>query len=72
MLDSLTSMRIDIFRLPNWEATVVSNYREMHYVELLNDSQKQENIEELKNWSISEDRRININSFDSYFWNIND
>ena len=50
----------------------MSNYREMHYVELLNDSQKQENIEELKNWSISEDRRININSFDSYFWNIND
>ena len=41
------------------------------YMELLNDSQKQRNIEELKNWFISEDRRINMHSLDSYFWNIN-
>ena len=49
----------------------MSNYREIHYMELLNDSQKQENFEELKNWFISEDRRINMYSLDSYFLNIN-
>ena len=60
-----------MFRLPNYEATVVSNYREIHYMELLNDSQIQENIEELKNCFISEDRRINMYSLDSFFSNIN-
>ena len=64
-------MIIDMFRLPNYEATVVSNYREIHYMELLNDSQKQENIEKLKNWFLSENRRINMYSLDSYFSNIN-
>ena len=51
--------------LPNYKATVVSNHREIHYMELLNDSQKQENIDELKHWSISEYRRINMHSLDS-------
>ena len=41
---------MDMFRLPNYKATVVSNYREIHYMELLNDSQKQVNFKELKNW----------------------
>ena len=40
-------------------------------MELLNDSQKQENIEELKNWFISEDSRINMYSLDSYLSKIN-
>ena len=48
----------------------MSNYREIHYMELLKDSKKQENIEEIKNWFISEDRRINMYSLDSYFSNI--
>ena len=60
-----------MFRLPNYEATVVSNYREIHSMELLNDSQKPENIERLKNWLIFEDTGINIYSLDSYFSNIN-
>ena len=34
-------------------------------MELLNDSQKQENIDELKHWSTSEYRRINMYSLDS-------
>ena len=38
-------------------------------MELLKDSKKQENIEEIKNWFISEDRRINMYSLDSYFSN---
>ena len=63
--------RIDMFRLPNYKATVVSNYREIHYMKLLNDSQKPENIEQLKNWLIFEDRGINMYSLDSYFSNIN-
>ena len=63
--------RIDMFRLPNYKATVVSNYREIHYMKLLNDSQKLENIEQLKNWLIFEDRGINMYSLDSYFSNIN-
>ena len=60
-----------MFRLPNYKATVVSNYREIHYMELLNDSRKQENIEQLKNWFISADRRIYMYSLDSCFSNIN-
>ena len=52
------SIRIDMFRLPNYEAIVVSNYQEIHYMELLNDSQKQENIEELKKSETYKDRRI--------------
>ena len=63
--------RIDMFRLPNYKATIVSNYREIHYMKLLNDSQKPENIEQLKNWLIFEDRGINMYSLDSYFSNIN-
>ena len=63
--------RIDMFRLQNYEATVVSNYREIHYMKLLNDSQKPENIEQLKNWLIFEDRGINMYSLDIYFSNIN-
>ena len=63
--------RIDMFRLPNYKATVVSNYQEIHYMKLLNDSQKPENIEQLKNWLIFEDRGINMYSLDSYFSNIN-
>ena len=63
--------RIDMFRLPNYEATVVSNYREIHYMKLLNDSQKPENIEQLKNWLIFKDRGINMYSLDIYFSNIN-
>ena len=60
-----------MLRLPNYEATVVSKYREIHYMELPNDSEQQENIEELKNWFISEGRRIKMYSLDSYFSNIN-
>ena len=60
-----------MLRLPNYEATVESNYREIHYMELLNDSEQQENIEELKNWFISEGRRIRTYCLDSYFSNIN-
>ena len=39
-------------------------------MELLKDSKKQENIEKIKNWFISEARRINMYSLDSYFSNI--
>ena len=52
------SIRIDMFRLPNYQAIVVSNYQEIHYMELLNDSQKQQNIEELKKSETYKDRRI--------------
>ena len=52
------SIRRDMFRLPNYEAIVVSNYQEIHYMELLNDSQKQQNIEELKKSETYKDRRI--------------
>ena len=55
MLDSLTSIRIDMLRLTNLEATVESNYREIHCMDLLYDSQKQENTKELKNWFIFEE-----------------
>ena len=51
-------IRIDMFRLPNYQAIVVSNYQEIHYMELLNDSQKQQNIEELKKSETYKDRRI--------------
>ena len=54
-----------MLRLPNYKATVVSNHREIHYMELLNDLQKQENIDERKHWFISEYRRINMYSLDS-------
>ena len=39
-------------------------------MELRNDSEKQENIEELKNWLISDNRRVNMFSLGSYFLNI--
>ena len=39
-------------------------------MELRNDSEKQENIEELKNWLISDNRRVNMFSLGSYFSNI--
>ena len=71
MLDSLTPIRIDKFRRPNYEATVVSNHREIHCMELLNDSRKQKNIEQLKDWFISEYWRINMYSLDRYCSNIN-
>ena len=40
-------------------------------MELLNDSEKQENIERLKNWFISDNRRVNMFALGSYFLNIN-
>ena len=49
-----------MFRLPNYKAMAVSNYGEIHYMELLNDSQKQENIEELKNLYLKIGRYICI------------
>ena len=52
------SIRRDMFRLPNYETIVVSNYQEIHYMELLKDSQKQQNIEELKKSETYKDRRI--------------
>ena len=40
-------------------------------MELLNDSEKRENIERLKSWFISDNRRVNMFSLGSYFLNIN-